>query len=86
MAEDTMAKQKLSYDEAIGEIETTLEQIENGSLGVDELAEKVAHVTRLLKLCRERLYQTESRIEKILDEPEDQEGSAQKADPEEQND
>lgn len=63
-----MAKEKISYDEAIREIETTLEQIENGALGVDELAEKVARVTGLLNLCRERLYQTEAKIEKILDE------------------
>ncbi|MGW8314480.1 MAG: exodeoxyribonuclease VII small subunit [Bacteroidales bacterium] len=73
-----MAKEKISYDKAIREIETTLEQIENGTLGVDELAEKVAHVTRLLKLCRERLYQTETRIEKILDEPEENEEPEEK--------
>ena len=73
MAKDKIAKEKISYDAAIQEVENTLEQIENGSLSVDELAEKVARVTRLLNLCRERLYQTEAKIEKVLSEPEEKE-------------
>ena len=59
---------QLSYDEALKEIESTLEKIETGSLGVDELAEEVARVTGLLKVCRDRLYRTEEKIGKILDE------------------
>ena len=61
-----MAKEKINYDDAVGEIETTLEKIEEGDLGVDELAEKVARVTELLKICRDRLHKTEEQIDKIL--------------------
>jgi exodeoxyribonuclease VII small subunit len=73
-----MAKQKqppdqIGYDEALKEIESTLEKIETGKLGVDELAEEVTRVSRLLRLCRERLYQTEQKIGKILDEPDQEE-------------
>ena len=73
-----MAKEKFSYDKAITEIETTLSRIEQGTLGVDELAEQVASVNSLITRCRERLYQTESKIEQILEEPDDQgaDGSA----------
>ncbi len=67
-----MAKEKFSYDKAITEIETTLSRIEKGTLGVDELAEQVARVNSLITRCRERLYQTESKIEQILEEPDDQ--------------
>ena len=63
-----MAKEKISYDQAITEIEATLEKIEGGDLGVDELAEKVKRVTELLKICRDRLHKTEEQIDKILDE------------------
>ncbi len=63
-----MAKEKISYDDAVKEIETTLEKIEAGDLGVDELAEKVGRVTELLKICRDRLHKTEEQIDKILDE------------------
>ena len=62
-----MAKEKISYDQAITEIEATLEKIEGGDLGVDELAEKVKRVTELLKICRDRLHKTEEQIDKILD-------------------
>lgn len=63
-----MAKEKISYDDAVREIEITLEKIEGGELGVDELAEKVRRVTELLKLCRDRLHKTEEQIDKILNE------------------
>ena len=61
-----MAKEKISYDDAISEIEATLEKIEGGDLGVDELAEKVGRVTELLKICRDRLHKTEEQIDNIL--------------------
>lgn len=64
-----MAKEKISYESSIKEIEEILEQIETGSLGVDELAGKVNRVTELLKACRQKLHQTEAQINKILDEP-----------------
>ena len=67
-----MAKEKISYDDAIREIESTLEKIEKGDLGVDELTEKVSRVTELLKFCRDRLYKTEEQINNILDPPQDQ--------------
>lgn len=63
-----MAKETISYDKAVQEIESILERIENGDLGVDELAEKVSRVTQLLKTCRDRLYRTEEQIDKILGE------------------
>ena len=61
-----MAKDKMSYHGAVKEIETILEKIEGGDLGVDELAEKVGRVTELLKSCRDMLYKTEGQIDKIL--------------------
>ena len=63
-----MAKEKISYSEAVAEIESILEKIEGGNLDMDELAEKVNRVTDLLKLCRDRLHKTETRINKILEE------------------
>ncbi len=63
-----MTKEKISYNEAVSEIETILQKIEEGKLDVDELAEKVSRVTDLLKICRDKLYFTEKQIGKILDE------------------
>lgn len=70
-----MTKKKINYDTAVGEIEEILEKIEEGELGVDELAEKVSRVTRLLKICRDTLRDTEDQINKILNPDSDPESS-----------
>ena len=62
-----MTKEKISYSDAIAEIELILEKIEGGKLDVDELAEKVNRVTKLLKICRDRLHNTETQINTILE-------------------
>lgn len=61
----------MSYQQAVDEIEEILEKIEEGSLGVDELADKVDRVTWLLKFCRDKLYKTEEQVNKILSGEED---------------
>ena len=66
-----MTKEKINYDTAVSEIEAILEKIEEGDLGVDELAEKVKRVSQLLKICRDRLQATEEQINKILDPDEE---------------
>lgn len=63
-----MSKEKISYGDALAEIEALLQKIEEGRLDVDELADKVKRLTDLLKICRDRLYLTEKQIGKILDE------------------
>ena len=63
-----MTKEKISYSDAVMEIESILQKIEEGKLDVDELAEKVSRVTELLKVCRDKLYRTESQLGKILEE------------------
>ena len=65
-----MTKEKINYDTAVAEIEEILEKIEEGELGVDELAEKVNRVSHLLKICRDRLQASEEQINKILDKDE----------------
>lgn len=64
-----MTKEKISYSEAVTEIEAILQKIEEGKLDVDELAEKVSRVTDLLKICRDKLHLTEKQIGDILDIP-----------------
>jgi len=63
-----MAKKKISYRDAITEIEETIASIENDELDVDELSEKVKRVSELLVICKEKLHNTEKEVEKILNE------------------
>ena len=62
-----MTKAKISYSEAVAEIESILQQVEEGKLEVDELTEKVKRVTDLLKICRDKLHLSEKQIAEILD-------------------
>ena len=66
-----MTAKKISYNDAISEIEEILDNIENEELDVDELAEKVKRVAVLLKLCKEKLQNTNEQVEQILKEMED---------------
>lgn len=65
-----MTKEKISYSEAVREIESILQKIEEGKLDIDKLADNVSRVTELLKICRDKLYRTESQLGKILEEEE----------------
>lgn len=66
-----MAAKKISYNEAMNEIEEILEKIENEELDVDELAEKVKRVSVLLKTCKDKLTKTNEQVEQILKDMEE---------------
>ncbi len=66
-----MTAKKVSYNEAMTEIEEILEKIENEELGVDELAEKVKRVSVLLKICKDKLHKTNKQVEQVLKEMEE---------------
>ena len=65
-----MAAKKVSYNEAMTEVEEILEKIENEELDVDELAEKVKRVSTLLKICKDKLHKTNEQVEQVLKEME----------------
>lgn len=61
---------KLSYQDALDEIEDILEKIESNELDIDDLAEKVKRVSFLLKFCKDKLQKTNEEVEKILSDME----------------
>lgn len=63
-----MATKKVTYKEAITEIEEILEKIENEELDVDELSEQVNRVSVLIGICKDKLHKTEAEVEKILND------------------
>ncbi len=66
-----MAKKTIGYSEAVIEIEQILQQIEEGELDVDQLAEKVKRATELIKICKLKLRNTEDEVNKILEDSEE---------------
>jgi exodeoxyribonuclease VII small subunit len=62
-----------SYREAIEELEAIVQEIENETVDVDVLTEKVKRATYLIKLCKKKLRETDDNIKKILKEFEEEE-------------
>lgn len=61
-----MAKKKLTYNEAMAEIEDVIAEIEGGELDVDILSQKVKRVAELIEVCKNKLHKTEAEVEEIL--------------------
>jgi len=57
-----------TYNEAVDKLRIIVEEIEKGELDVDVLSEKVKEATRLIKLCKDKLYKTDEEVKKILEE------------------
>lgn len=66
-----MAQKKLTYNQAISEIEEILAKMENEELDVDELSDKVKRVSELVRFCRSKLKNTEEEVEKVLKDMEE---------------
>ena len=71
---ETNNKKKLSYSQAIGELERIIDEIEAESINVDVLAEKVKRATHLIKFCKGNLRTTEEAVKKALSEIEEKTG------------
>ena len=64
-----MSKEKKpGYQEAFTELEKIVREIEQESISVDELADKVKRATLLINICREKLRSTEEDVQQILKE------------------
>lgn len=61
-------KEKLTYAQALTELETIVREIEEESIDVDVLTGKVRRAMHLIKFCRGRLKSTEEDVKKVLSE------------------
>lgn len=62
-----MSKKKITYAEAITEIEQILQRLKTQQSGIDTLEADVKRATELIALCRERLYEVESKVKEQLE-------------------
>jgi exodeoxyribonuclease VII small subunit len=57
-----------TYTEAFDELQAIVVEIEQGEISVDELSEKVKRAALLIKICKNKLTNTEEDVNKILKE------------------
>lgn len=65
-----MTEKTISYQSALKEVQTIVEEIESGEISVDELSEKVKRASYLMDISREKLKGTEEEVQKILEKME----------------
>ena len=61
-------KENPNYTEAFEELQQIVTEIEEGSISIDELSEKVKRAALLIKVCKAKLTNTEEDVNQILKE------------------
>jgi len=61
-------KKTESYNESIAKLRAIVSDIEKGELDVDILSEKVKEASRLIKVCKDKLFKADEEVKKILEE------------------
>jgi exodeoxyribonuclease VII small subunit len=65
-----MVEEGLNYRKSIEEIETIVGKIEGGQTDIDNLNSEVKRAVFLLQKCKEKLFQTEQELHKIMEQKE----------------
>ena len=65
---ETNQNRQMKYEEAIGQLEQIVRQMENNELDVDQLSEQLKRAQQLIQFCRDKLTKTDEEIRQILEE------------------
>lgn len=57
---------EIKYEEALKQLETIVDKMENDELDIDSLGEQLKTAQKLIKLCKDKLTKTNEEIKKIL--------------------
>jgi exodeoxyribonuclease VII small subunit len=62
-----MTKQKLTYTEAVAELEKILAELEgNSDVNMDLISEKVKRAAVLMEFCKKQLHQLDEELERMM--------------------
>lgn len=62
---------KMTYAEAIGELERIVKEMQSETCGIDNLSRYTSRSLELLKFCKAKLLSTDEELKKILSELEE---------------
>ena len=57
---------KLSFGEAVGEVEQILERLEQEEVDIDDLGREVKRAVELIQVCREKLARTDREVRELV--------------------
>lgn len=58
-----MEKKEESYSKAIEKLQKIVAEMEDGNLDVDVLSDKVKEATRLIALCKDKLFKVDEEVQ-----------------------
>ena len=61
-------EKELKYEAAFAELQGIVNKMENDELDIDQLSEQLKRAQELIKLCKDKLTNTDEEIKKILAE------------------
>ncbi|MCF0159426.1 MAG: exodeoxyribonuclease VII small subunit [Bacteroidaceae bacterium] len=59
-------KKEMTYSQAMEQLEKIVAQLEDNSLDIDQLSDKVKTAQQLIAFCREKLTKTDEEVKKLL--------------------
>ena len=59
-------KKDITYEEAIGKLNTIVQKIESGQMDIDSLAANLKEAKELITFCKDKLTKVEEDVKKIL--------------------
>jgi exodeoxyribonuclease VII small subunit len=65
-----MMTPKFSYEEALRELQSIVQELQEGHINMDTLAERAGRAAELIRLCRERLKAVDGELEELFPEGE----------------
>jgi exodeoxyribonuclease VII small subunit len=60
-------KKNISYSEAVAELDSILQRLRSGELGIDDLTTSTKRAKELIEICRSQLMQTKQELDTIID-------------------
>lgn len=61
-----MANKEGGFRQTIKEVEAIISKINNNETDIDELATEIARASKLIKVCRDKLFKVEQEVDKNL--------------------
>ena len=58
----------ISYTEAYKELQEIVSEMENSEINIDELETRIKRASKLLKICKDKLFKTEKEVTQVLEE------------------
>ena len=71
---ETQEISKLTYTQAITELEEIVKKMQSPDCSIDNLSQYTARSLELLKVCKAKLTATDEELRKVLDEMSDDKG------------